>query len=150
MDKVELTDKQKSIIFWSSFLALMAAGIGFGIRVMSIGIWEKEFAISGDEAGALFGASLWPIAIGMILFSLIVDKRGYKVSMMLAFVCLAGSSIWTLFAGNTTQVTWAFVFFGCLVARLCPILPLFRGSGSAVGPWFVQACFEALLVFRLL
>ncbi len=110
--QIELTDKQRTIIFWSSFLALMAAGIGFGIRVMSIGIWAEEFEISGDAAGALFGASLWPIAIGMILFSLIVDKIGYKVSMMIAFASLAGSSIWTLFAATPSSVTWAFVLFG--------------------------------------
>lgn len=110
--QVELTKKEKDIIFWASFLALMAAGIGFGIRVMSIGLWEKEFNISGDAAGALFGASLWPIAVGMILFSLIVDKIGYKISMVIAFVCLAGSSLWTLSATSIGAVQWAFVMFG--------------------------------------
>lgn len=110
--QVELTNKQKNIIFWSSFLALMAAGIGFGIRVMSIGLWEGEFNISGDAAGALFGASLWPIAVGMILFSLIVDKIGYKISMVMAFIALAGSSLWTLFAKDVGTVEWAFIIFG--------------------------------------
>jgi len=110
--QIELNNKEKNIIFWASFLALMAAGIGFGIRVMSIGIWEGEFNISGDKAGALFGASLWPIAVGMILFSLIVDKIGYKTSMILAFICLAGSSIWTLFAKDYNIVSSAFIIFG--------------------------------------
>lgn len=110
--QTELTQKQKNIIFWSSFLALMAAGIGFGIRVMSIGLWEKEFNISGDAAGILFGASLWPIAVGMILFSLIVDKIGYKISMVMAFIALAGSSIWTLYATDIGSVEWAFIIFG--------------------------------------
>jgi len=112
MEKVTLSEKQRNIIFWSSFLALMAAGIGFGIRVMSIGIWAEEFQISGDEAGALFGASLWPIAVGMILFSLIVDKIGYKTSMMIAFASLAGSSLWTLGAKGESAVKYSFLLFG--------------------------------------
>jgi len=110
--QADLTSKEKNIIFWASFLALMAAGIGFGIRVMSIGLWEGEFGISGDEAGALFGSSLWPIAVGMILFSLIVDKIGYKISMVIAFVSLAGSSLWTLFAKDIGVLQWAFIIFG--------------------------------------
>ena len=110
--QAELSSKEKNIIFWSSFLALMAAGIGFGIRVMSIGLWQGEFGISGDEAGALFGASLWPIAVGMILFSLIVDKIGYKFSMIIAFASLAASSVWTLFAKEIEVLRWSFVIFG--------------------------------------
>lgn len=90
----------------------MAAGIGFGIRVMSIGVWQEEFQIPGDEAGALFGASLWPIAVGMILFSLVVDKLGYKFSMIVAFLCLGGSSIATLFAKDLSMVKYAFMAFG--------------------------------------
>ncbi len=111
MDKT-LSSKESSIIFWASFLALMTCGVAFGIRVMSIGIWAEEFAISGDAAGALFGSSLWPIAISMILFSLVVDKIGYKSSMMVAFASMAGSSIWTLFAQSLDQLTLAFVIFG--------------------------------------
>lgn len=108
----QLTEKQRSIIFWASFLALMAAGVGFGIRVMSIGTWQTEFNITGEEAGGLFGASLWPIAVGMILFSLIVDKIGYKISMMLAFLCLGGASICSIFSTELSSLTTSFIIFG--------------------------------------
>ncbi|PQJ29609.1 MFS transporter [Rubritalea profundi] len=120
MDKT-LSNKERSIIFWGSFLALMAAGVGFGIRVMSIGIWQTEFNISGAEAGGLFGASLWPIAVGMILFSLVVDKIGYKSSMMIAFAALAGSSIWSIYAKDLGTLTLAFLLcgFGHGVVEAC-------------------------------
>ncbi|MFC4995366.1 MFS transporter [Rubritalea tangerina] len=111
MDKT-LTNKERSIIFWASFLALMAAGVGFGIRVMSIGIWEKEFNISGAEAGGLFGQSLWPIAVGMILFSLIVDKIGYKISMMISAACFIASCIWTIFTRDFASAKYSFLLFG--------------------------------------
>ncbi|MEO1858258.1 MAG: MFS transporter [Rubritalea sp.] len=107
-----LSNKERSIIFWASFLALMAAGVGFGIRVMSLGIWEKEFNISGAEAGGLFGQSLWPIAVGMILFSLIVDKIGYKISMLIAAASLILSSIWTILTKDLNSLSYAFLLFG--------------------------------------
>jgi len=110
--QIELTKKQKDIIFWASFLALLAAGVGFGIRVMNIGTWMGEFGISGKAAGGIFGASLWPIAIGMILFSLIVDKIGYRISMILAFACQVLSVVWTFTSKDPTSLTYSFILAG--------------------------------------
>ena len=112
MENTEITDKEKSMLFWASFLALMAAGIGFGIRVMSLGLWEGEFGINGKSAGALFGESLWPIAVGMILFSLIIDKIGYKISMILAAFCFIISCMWTIFTKDLSSLTYSFILFG--------------------------------------
>jgi MFS family permease len=112
MEKIEITDKQKSMLFWASFIALMAAGIGFGIRVMSIGIWSDEFEISGQAAGGLFGESLWPIAVGMILFSLIVDKIGYKISMLFAALCFIVSCLWTIGTKDLANLKYSFLLYG--------------------------------------
>ena len=84
MEKVELSDKEKSMLFWASFLALTAAGVGFVFRGMIPTMWEGAFQITTDQVGVLTGAALWPIAVSMILFSLIVDKIGYKISMSFA------------------------------------------------------------------
>ena len=37
----------------------------------------------------LFGAGIWPFAISIILFSLIIDRVGYKFAMYFSFVCYA-------------------------------------------------------------
>ena len=84
-----LNDKEKKALFWASFLALAAAGFGFVFRVMIPDMWVSEFEITKEEVGGLTGAALWPIAITMIIFSLLVDKIGYKVSMLCAFVLQA-------------------------------------------------------------
>ncbi|MEM9411805.1 MAG: hypothetical protein AAGA30_11870, partial [Planctomycetota bacterium] len=76
------SDKQK--LFWASFLALTAAGVGFVFRVMIPDMWVESFQVTKAEVGGLTGAALWPIAITMILFSLLVDKIGYKISMFFA------------------------------------------------------------------
>ncbi len=107
--ETQLTDKEKNILFWSSFIALMACGIGFGIRVLNIGTWSLEFNIDGNSAGAIFGASLWPIAIGMILFSLIVDKIGHKPSMLIAAAVLLAGSVWTMFSTTQTALVQSFL-----------------------------------------
>lgn len=105
------TDKQK--IFWASFLALMAAGVGFVLRSMVPNLWGAEFNVSSTEVGVLFGAGLWPIAITMILFSLIIDNIGYRVSMLLAFVFQASSVILTVMA-ESFNAMWV----ACIIAGL--------------------------------
>ena len=114
---IQLTEKEKSQLFWASFIALAAAGVGFVFRVMSITVWPEEFNITGAEAGSIFGASLWPIAVTMILFSLIVDKIGYKISMTVAFALQALSVILTFLVPsgeNAVSLFWWASFFGGL------------------------------------
>ncbi len=98
-------DKQK--LFWASFLALTAAGVGFVFRVMIPDMWASNFQITLADVGVLTGAALWPIAITMILFSLLVDKIGYKVSMFFAFALQAISVVLTYFATDFNTMWWA-------------------------------------------
>ncbi len=108
-----ISDSDKQKLFWASFLALLAAGMGFAFRVMVLNIWEGEFSISSKEAGQLFGASLWPIAVMMILFSLLIDKIGYKISMFIAFFCQAVSVFLTISASDFNAM-WYACFIGGL------------------------------------
>ena len=38
-----ISDRDKSLLFWASFLALLAAGVGFVFRVMVLGTWQDEY-----------------------------------------------------------------------------------------------------------
>ena len=102
-----LTESDKHKLFWASFLALTAAGVGFVFRVMIPDMWADSFQISLAEVGALTGAALWPIAITMILFSLLVDKIGYKVSMFFAFALQIASVVLTYMATDFNSMWWA-------------------------------------------
>ena len=82
---MELTESEKKKLFWASFLSLTAAGFGFAFRVAHGGSYGEELNLTNLQVGQLFGATLWPLAITMILFSLIVDKTGYKIPMYIAF-----------------------------------------------------------------
>ena len=110
---MELSERQKSLLFWASFVSLAAAGVGFALRVMTMGEWGVEFGLTEEEKGAIFGLSLWPIAVTMILFSLIIDRVGYRVSMFLACGLQLGSVVLTVLANDVGMLKW-----GCFLGGL--------------------------------
>ena len=110
--KSGLSESDKSKLFWASFLALAAAGVGFVFRSMVTDLWQTNVEVSSADVGQLFGAGLWPIAITMIVFSLLVDKIGYKVSMFAAFAFQALSVVLTITAGSFNAMWWACICAG--------------------------------------
>ena len=46
------------------------------------------------------GVGLWPFAVSIVLFSLIIDKIGYGRAMVIAFICHISSLVVTLFANG--------------------------------------------------
>ncbi|MFU8848911.1 MAG: MFS transporter [Opitutales bacterium] len=84
--------KNDKIVFWGSFIALITTSMAFIIRVFLINdgnLWPAEFGLDRVKSGELFGAGIWPFAISIILFSLIIDRVGYKFAMYFSFVCYA-------------------------------------------------------------
>jgi MFS family permease len=109
----EMSEAEKQKLFWASFMALMAAGIAFVFRSMVPSLWADHLQLNDAEVGQLFGAGLWPIAITMIMFSLLVDKIGYKISMFCAFGLQLLSTILTL-----TATSFSAMWLACFVAGL--------------------------------
>ena len=106
------TNKEKQFLLWASFLALMAAGVGFVFRAMVPALWGAEFGVSDGQVGVLLGAGLWPIAIMMILFSFVVDKIGYQKSMFIAFMFQSISVVLTFSADSYKEMWWACISAG--------------------------------------
>lgn len=109
----DLTARERTLLFWASFLALTAAGTGFAFRVAMGEAYGSELQLTQQQIGEVFGASLWPIALTMILFSLVVDRTGYKLPMLIAFVLQAGSGLGTWLAH-----TYLGLYFSALAAGL--------------------------------
>lgn len=110
--KSGLTDSEKSVVFWGSFLSLLTCSLGFAIKVMTMGNWMDEFGLSGAQAGGIIGASFWPLAITMILFSLIVDKVGYKPSIYMACICQALAVFLSVKADSVEMLRWGAICAG--------------------------------------
>jgi MFS family permease len=94
-------------LFWCCFIALVTTSFGFIIRAFSIGDWGREFGLTATQQGEILGVGVWPFAISIVLFSLIIDKIGYKVSMLFAFVCHFSSVLLTIAATDYWGLYWA-------------------------------------------
>ena len=82
----ESLDQESKWIFWTSFFALVATAFGFIVRTQVINEWGIQFNLSETQKGEIFGVGLWPFALSIVLFSLIVDRIGYGKAMAFAFI----------------------------------------------------------------
>jgi len=85
-------------LFTGCVLALVATAFGFAVRAAILDQWRVEFNLSQEQIGYLLGAGLFPFAISIILFSLIIDRLGNGVSMAIAFTLHVVSAVATLAA----------------------------------------------------
>lgn len=83
-------------LFWACFIALVATAFGFIIRAMIMDEWAAQFGLTATQKGEIFGVGLWPFAISIVLFSLVIDRIGYGVAMVFAFICHVASAVITI------------------------------------------------------
>ena len=86
------------LLFVGCWVALVTTSFGFVLRAMLINEWGAEFGLTEVQKGEIFGVGLWPFAISIVLFSLVIDHIGYGKAMLFAFVCHVGSAILTILA----------------------------------------------------
>ncbi|HIG84669.1 MAG TPA: MFS transporter [Verrucomicrobia bacterium] len=89
-------NKPNKALFWGCFIALVTTSFGFITRIFMLSdstISTDLLALDAGEVGQYIGIQIWPFAISIIGFSLIIDKVGYKFSMIFAFAC---QIIWTV------------------------------------------------------
>lgn len=80
-------------LFWGCFLALITTAFGFISRMYLTETWADEFGLDGPTKGELQGMGIWPFAISIVVFSLFIDRIGYKSAMIFSFV---GYVIWSI------------------------------------------------------
>lgn len=94
-------------LFWACFIALVATSFVFGIRANTIGELQDSFNLSEAQKGLINGASMWPFALSIIFFSLVIDKIGYKTVALFAIVCHIVSLVLTLRASGFNDFYWS-------------------------------------------
>ena len=95
------------MLFLGCFVALIATAFGFIVRAMLINTWGVEFNLTETQKGEIFGVGLWPFAISIVLFSLVIDRVGYGKAMVFAFLCHVSSAVLTIFAWDYWSLYWA-------------------------------------------
>jgi len=117
---VEKTVDPNKAMFWGCFVALITTSFAFVGRMFLIPTWEAQFNLDAAEAGGLAGIGIWPFALSIIIFSLMIDKIGYKTAMVFAFL---GHLIWTVMAVSAYFVTdsdmaFKLLYWGSLICAL--------------------------------
>ena len=85
-------------LMWASFLTLIAAGMGFGVRTGTLAEWANQFGFTQVELGTITGGGLVGFGVVILCASLFIDRVGYRVILLLAFLLHVASVIVTLAA----------------------------------------------------
>lgn len=107
-------------LLWAGFLAILAAGIGFGVRGGILANWGAEFGFTGAQLGAISGAGFTGFCFGIIIGGVVVDKIGYGKLVFAAFLFHVLSALITFAAtgGQAQQVAYNYLFWGTFVFAL--------------------------------
>jgi MFS family permease len=82
-----MNDRQSKILFWGCFVAIITTSYAFISRIILCGgQFVTDFGLDKVQVGELVGAGIWPFGVSIIIFSLFIDRIGYKVAMVFSFV----------------------------------------------------------------
>src|SRR5438105_14335987 len=83
-----MSNRHDKILFWGCFIALITTSYAFFSRMYLCGVrFPTDFGLDKVAVGELQAAGIWPFGVSIILFSIIIDKIGYKVPMFASFGC---------------------------------------------------------------
>lgn len=116
-------NKNDTLIFWGCFIALITTAFGFITRMFLLGEWGVEFNLDPAQQGRLAGMGIWPFAVSIIGFSLLIDKIGYKTAMIFSFLAYI---IWSIMAvsayylsqGGDKETAFQLLYWGSLILAL--------------------------------
>lgn len=99
-----MNNKHDRILFWGCFIALITTSYAFFSRMyLCGGRFISDFGLDKVAAGELAGAGVWPFGVSIILFSLFIDRIGYKVAMVFSFVCYIAYTLMAFAAYGAIQ-----------------------------------------------
>jgi len=113
-----LNDK---LLFWACFASIVATAFGFIIRSQIVGNWASEYGLGETQVGKINGVGLWPFAISIVIFSLIIDKIGYGKAMAFAFLCHISSAILTILTprlATSNESAYNYLYFSTFILAL--------------------------------
>jgi len=104
-------------LLWAGFMAILAAGVGFGIRGGIFDNWGTEFNFSGAQLGAIGGAGFTGFCFGIIIGGFVADKLGYGKLVIAAFALHVLSAIVTLYptAEMGADAVYKCLFYGMFI-----------------------------------
>jgi MFS family permease len=107
-------------LLWAGFLAILAAGIGAGVRGGILANWAADFGFTGAQLGAIGGAGFTGFCFGIIIGGVVVDKIGYGKLVVAAFAFHVLSAFITFAAakGQAQSTAYLYLYIGTFVFAL--------------------------------
>jgi MFS family permease len=126
-----MSNSNERILFWASFLTLIAAGMGFSIRADILTDWGRQFGFTQTELGEITGMGLMGFGLTIIFFSFFADTVGYGPLMVVAFLFHVSAVLTTLAAPYAFQAYGKTSAYWCLyIGQFC--FSLGNGTCEAV------------------
>jgi MFS family permease len=99
-----MNNRQDKILFWGCFIALITTSYAFFSRMYLCGVrFPTDFGLDKVAVGELQGAGIWPFGISIILFSLFIDRIGYKKAMLFSCACYVIYTVMAFMAYGAIQ-----------------------------------------------
>ena len=104
-------------LLFAGFMAILAAGTGFGIRGGILANWGADFGFTGQQLGDINGAGFTGFCFGIIIGGIICDKIGYGKLVIAAFSFHVISALVTFAAapGQAQMVAYRFLYWGTFI-----------------------------------
>ncbi len=105
-------------LLWAGFMAILAAGVGFGVRGGILEKWGGEFGFNATQLGDINGAGFTSFCFGIIIGGIVADIVGYRVLIGAAFLFHVLSAVVTFMATKSapdsafTCLYWGTFIFG--------------------------------------
>lgn len=119
------SEKPSKLLFWGCFIALITTAFGFITRMFLLddpAITTGLLGLDDAEVGIFKGIQIWPFAVSIILFSLIIDKVGYKFAMMFAAISQILWAVMGIYglsiAAENPELAKSLIFWGGLILAL--------------------------------
>lgn len=104
-------------LLWAGFMAIFAAGMGFGVRGGIFDNWASEFGFTATQLGLIGGAGFTGFTFGIIIGGLVCDKIGYAKLVIAAFA-LHLISAFVTFAASTPENAYQLLTLGMFIFAL--------------------------------
>ena len=121
----------EKLLFWASFMTLIAAGIGFSVRGFILKDWGNQFGFTQSELGGISGGGLAGFGLAIIFFSFFADRFGYGKLMLVAFLLHLSSAVVTFAATAVYEQFGRTAAFNCLSVGMF-LFALGNGTCEAV------------------
>src|SRR5207244_10749340 len=98
-------------------MAILAAGVGFGIRGGILANWGSDFGFTGQQLGDINGAGFTGFCFGIVIGGVVADKIGYGKLVVAAFVFHVLSAVITFgdTKGMATDHAYSVLYWGTLI-----------------------------------